>query len=325
MPAPGQPAGFYCALDDYLTYCKIERNLSPKTVSAYSVDLIHFGKSLPALVLADIRRLEHADVIKYFTTLKKKYKVRSINRIQSALKSFLGYLERHLRVSFGFLDQLVFAKQPPPFPDFLSTREVDGVISVFSQDSNISPAKKRDYARNRMILRLLYGTGMRVSELVALEKGDVTEEGFLRVTGKGEKTRVVPVLEKLLEELHNYNNMVRVIYNGHLSCPALFLNSRGGRLSRVSVWKITCTAARQAGIKRAIYPHTFRHSFATHLLRGGADIRSVQELLGHADIRTTEIYTHLDTAVLTNMIRTCHPLYLPKRGDNAYVRSLKSS
>jgi integrase/recombinase XerD len=197
-------------------------------------------------------------------------------------------------------------KKGKHLPDVLSLEEINRILDA--ADPAAETATKFVW-RDRAILETLYATGMRVSELTGLTQSNILEEQQLvRVFGKGSKERLVPIGEFALKWINEYKQRLRAsLADGKRSNDAVFLNHRGGPISRVSVWQIVTDYTRRAGIKKEIHPHTFRHSFATHLLEGGADLRSVQEMLGHADISTTQIYTHIDREHLKQQHRQFHP------------------
>ncbi len=283
------------AIADFLQHLKLERGLSDNTVSAYRQDLEAFAK---AVGTKDPSRISGAAVTAYFGGLNKVgMKPSSIARKLSSLRQFFAYL-----VDSGIVaESPVMAYSAPKIaryhPDYLSPRDIESIIKT--ADSFGQNAK-----RNRAIIEVLYGCGLRISELIDLKQEDCEfEAGFVRVTGKGEKQRLVPVGSFAKQAVLGYLENPRDGIVG----PTVFANRFGRKFSRTGVWKIVKLMVRRAGIVKRVTPHTFRHSFATHLLEGGADLRVVQEMLGHADISTTEIYTRLDRDYIIAEHRKYHP------------------
>ncbi|MGI9626582.1 MAG: tyrosine recombinase, partial [Longimicrobiales bacterium] len=225
----------------------------------------------------------------------------SIRRAQSALRAYFGFLASEGDLEGDPTDRMERPKAAKKLPEFLTQTEAARLVEAVDPDSKV-------LWRDRSILELLYATGMRVSELTNLSLRDVDlEYGTCLVLGKGGKERVVPMGTHAVRALTRYLDQVRGTLLKARSGGALFLNQRGGRLSRMAVWNLVSSASERAGIKRKISPHTLRHSCATHLLEGGADLATVQELLGHADIATTQIYTHLDREYLRETHLKFHP------------------
>ena len=280
---------------DFLQHLKLERGLSDNTVSAYRQDLEAFVKAVPA---KEPSKIAAAAVTAYFGNLNEAgMKPSSIARKLSSLRQFFAYLADSGAVS----ESPVMAYSAPKIsryhPDYLSPREIESIIKTADSFGN-------NTKRNRAIIEVLYGCGLRISELIDLKHGDFEfEADFLRVTGKGEKQRLVPV--------GSFAKQAVLVYLDNLRSGAgsstIFVNRFGRKFSRTGVWKIVKQMVRRAGIAKRVTPHTFRHSFATHLLEGGADLRVVQEMLGHADISTTEIYTRLDRDYIIAEHRKYHP------------------
>lgn len=251
-------------------------------------------------------RLEDIDkdvLIGYMLHFKEKeYSSATVARKIAAIKSFFGFLVEEGRLSSDPTENLGFPKVGKSLPKTLSMSEVNLLLEQAS--SNKSPEGMRDSA----MLELLYATGMRVSELVSLNLPDVdTRDGVVRCFGKGSKERVIPIHQRAIEKLSDYISKGHPALSAGNGEEALFLNQRGQRLTRQGLWGILKDYAKKAGIKEKISPHILRHSFATHLLGGGADLRSVQELLGHVNISTTQIYTHLTQEGLHKTYDKSHP------------------
>ncbi|MDI9550516.1 MAG: site-specific tyrosine recombinase XerD [Bacteroidota bacterium] len=282
-------------LRDYSYYLKIERALSPNTVASYLSDLRDFF----AVVPVEPAQVSSADIIDYLASRSELSK-RSQSRLLSALRSFFGWLV----LEGDRKDNPCDAVDPPKLgrylPDVLSVEEVAAIIDSV----NLSG---RTGKRDRAILEILYGCGLRVSEAVGLKISDVyLDEGFVRIVGKGNKERIVPMGEMAAEAVREYLAF-RPEPSGSEEENLLFLNRFGRSLSRVSMFNLVKKQALTAGIRKEISPHTFRHSFATHLIENGADLRVVQEMLGHSSILTTEIYTHIDASTWQKAVLDHHP------------------
>jgi integrase/recombinase XerD len=288
---------FDILIEDFLQHLKLERGLSENTVSAYEIDLREFKRAVKKKAADQVKP---GDVTAHFGKLAKVgRKPSTLARKISCVKHFYQYLKDNGRVK----DNPAFAYAAPRIsryhPDYLSPEEIDGIIKSVPDDSQFA-------ARDRAILEVLYGCGLRLSELINLKVGDIEfEAGFVRVTGKGNKQRLVPFGEPARAALQHYLDTSDMQRSTDES--VIFLNRFGKRFSRVGVWKIVKKLVQTAGITKGVTPHTFRHSFATHLLEGGADLRVVQEMLGHADISTTEIYTQVDREYIIAEHRKYHP------------------
>lgn len=288
----------------YIAFLKLERSLSANSVEAYQRDLKKFIEFLemndqnPSLDQIDSKHIE--------SFLSWLYDIgvsaRSQARILSGLKSFFKYLLMEDLLVDNPTDLIEGPKIGRKLPEVLSIEEIDTLIAGID-------LSKADGERNRAMLETLYSCGLRVSELTSLQLSNIlTDEGFLRVLGKGDKERLVPIGSSALRYISFYKEHRR---NHQKINPEaediLFLNNRGKALSRVMIFTIIKRLAEKVGINKNISPHTFRHSFATHLVDGGADLRAVQEMLGHESITTTEIYTHLDSQYLKDAIQRFHP------------------
>lgn len=292
------------ALNDFHAYLRMERGLGPRTVEAYLRDVgkLHaFAAGLSPAIAPDAMGLE--DLQGFISQqVRKGLKPSSQARLLSAIRSFYKSLMVERQITSDPTELLESPRTGRHLPDFLSVEEIDALVQAIDM---ARPMAHRD----RAMLETLYGCGLRVSELCSLRISRLHfAEGFLRVVGKGDKERIVPVSPEAVKQIGIYREQER----NHLPVQPkagdlLFLNARGGGLSRVSVFKLVKALAAKAGIRKTISPHTFRHSFATHLVEGGADLRAVQEMLGHASITTTEIYTHLDREYLRSNIMRFHP------------------
>lgn len=289
-------------ITEFVSYLKIEKGLSPNSVSAYQNDvskLVNYCEE-KGFKLAEI---DYGHLKSFVTALYDLgLSARSQARIISGIKQFFSFLILEGTIQ---KDPSEFLEQPKigrKLPEVLSIEEIDALIAANSMVSD-------EGKRNRAILEVLYSCGLRVSELIQLKFTDLFyDEGFVRVIGKGNKERLVPLSKSVEIEIATYKNKVRSklkIQEGHENF--IFLNRRGKQLTRVMIFIIVKNLAKHIDLKKEISPHTFRHSFATHLIEGGANLRAIQEMLGHESIITTEIYTHLDQSFLKDAILSFHP------------------
>ncbi|MBW2038648.1 MAG: site-specific tyrosine recombinase XerD [Deltaproteobacteria bacterium] len=289
-------------LDPFLHYLAVEKGLARNTLEAYSRDLIAYLDFLEQEGISSLSETTKLTVMAFVLSLRKRgLSLRSITRALVALRGLYRYLSQEGYLEVNPLEDMELPRVSPTLPHVLSVQEVERLLA---QPDAGTPRGIRDGA----MLELLYATGMRVSELVDLPIGGLNRDvGFVTVRGKGSRERIVPIGEVAMEKVGIYLERVRpVILKGRES-PYLFLNNRGGKLSRQGFWKILKNYALRAGITKRITPHTLRHSFATHLLERGADLRFVQAMLGHVDISTTQIYTHVNQEYLKRLHRQFHP------------------
>lgn len=294
-------------LKQYLQFIKLEKGLAENSVYSYENDLRRYLKFiLNEIKLKDIAGITLSHIEKYLEELTKLgLEVSSITRNISSIRSFHEFAVVEGLADANPAELIDLPRKARKLPDILNPEEINQILIAPDRESNAG-------IRDAAIMECLYATGMRVSELTDLETDRLFFEiGFIRVIGKGNKERLVPVGEIARKAIEHYLEAVRSVFM-HSSKPEnaknkLFLNQRGGPLSRMSVWNIVNRYAQEAGIKKNVYPHIFRHSFATHLLEGGADLRAVQEMLGHATILTTEIYTHVDRSLLHQVHKQFHP------------------
>ena len=282
-------------IKDYAYCLRMERQLSPNTVSAYTSDVTGFlsGCADPQSATAD-------DIIAYMGTLGEDVSKRSQARLLSALRSFFDFMVLEGLRQDNPCDNVDSPKLGRYLPEVLSVEEVSAIMDSVKLDS-------WNGLRDRAILEILYGCGLRVSEACSLLISHVyLDEGFIRVVGKGDKERIVPIGEVASDAFSEYL-AVRPQPSAPQYDDVAFLNRSGNPLSRVSVFKMVKQQAMLAGVRKEISPHTFRHSFATHLIENGADLRIVQEMLGHESILTTEIYTHIDTRTWQAAVLEHHP------------------
>lgn len=290
----------------YTSYLKLERSLSPNSVSSYKEDvekLSTFFSQQHASLTPERVTLE---ILREFVEWVNENGLsgRSQARILSGIKSFFKYLILENVIQDNPASLLESPRIGRKLPDTLSIEEIDSLISAID-------LSKPEGTRNKAMLETLYGCGLRVSELIGLKISNYFPEiGYVKITGKGNKERMVPIGNTAVKFIRLYTEGVRVhVQPVRGSEDIVFLNRRGKKLSRVMVFTIIKQLAEKAGVKKKISPHTFRHSFATHLINGGADLRAVQEMLGHESITTTEIYTHIDRDYLRDSIIQFHPRY----------------
>lgn len=283
-------------ISKFLTYLEIEKNASAHTLLSYHIDLKQFRKFIPGKDIQDIDRL---DIRKYLSFLKgKNLKKRTVGRKLSTFRSFFRFLLREGYLKFSPVSGISSPKMEKRLPVFL---DVDKVVKLLESPRNVNVMELRD----RAILETLYSTGMRLSELVGLNIGRIDFiGGVLRVYGKGKKERLLPVGDRALRAIRDY---LRKRKAEMLDSRALFLNRNDKRLTGRSVENIVNKYIKRTSLKEKVSPHTLRHSFATHLLDKGADLRSIQELLGHASLSTTQIYTHVTTQRLKAVYNKAHP------------------
>jgi integrase/recombinase XerD len=301
--APPPPDPLAGSFEAYLAYASAERGLSRHTLEAYARDLADFAEFARRRGIDEPSGVRRATVTLYLLALRRGgLAPPSVARRLAAIRGWTGFLLREGLVADDPAADVMPARRPRPLPKVLTVGEVERLLA---QPVGDGPVVLRD----RAILELLYAAGLRVGELVALDVGDVhLAAEYVRCVGKGSKERVVPIGTHAVRALQRYLTHARpALAARRRAVPALFLNRRGGRLSRQSVWNLLRACARSAGIRRPIGPHTLRHSFATHLLEGGADLRAVQEMLGHASVATTQIYTHLTRDRLREVYRRAHP------------------
>ena len=291
------------AITYYQNYLKIERGLSQNSISNYSFDIKKLVNWLEenSIELSPIK-IEEETIQQFIYTIAKEVNPRTQSRIISGLRGFFNYLVFEEYRKTNPLELIESPKIGMKLPDTLSLEEIDLLIATID-------LSKAQGERNRAIIETLYGCGLRVSELISLKISDLFfDEGFIKVTGKGNKQRFVPIGPQTEKYIKIYRNEIRIHQKiNAASKDTLFLNRRGNALSRAMIFHIVKELAEKAGIKKNISPHTFRHSFATHLLENGADLRAIQQMLGHESITTTEIYTHIDKSHLTQIINKFHP------------------
>lgn len=291
------------AKTDFSTYLKIERGLSDNTINSYLLDVEKLIVFLKENNSGDSPVNISKETIKEFVyQTAKQLNARSQSRLISGLKGFFNYLVFENYRDNNPIDHIEAPKIGRKIPDTLSLNDINKLIAAID-------LSHPQGTRNKAILETLYGCGLRVSELINLKISDLFfNEGFIKVTGKGDKQRFVPIMEHTQKYIDIYKNEIR----NHLNInpehsDILFLNRRGKQLTRAMIFTIIKNLAKTINLQKTISPHTFRHSFATHLLENGADLRAIQLMLGHESITTTEIYTHIDRSQLTEVINNFHP------------------
>jgi len=295
---------FQYAIEDYIHFIQVERQLSDNTLASYRRDLetyVNFLQEVEAM--SDFRKVERTIILRHLEQLRMQGKTsRTVARHISSIRSFHQFLLREKRAETDPTVHLEMPTIEQKLPNILSIEEIEALLMAPNRSK---PQGVRDVA----MLELLYGSGMRISELIALDLSDIhLTMGFVRVFGKGGKERIIPLGKSALSALNNYLNSARGQLQGkYPKTDAFFINQRGKRLTRQGCWKLMKEHALKAGIQHELTPHTLRHSFATHLVENGADLRAVQEMLGHADISTTQIYTHISKTRLSEVYKQFHP------------------
>lgn len=293
-------------IEGYRSYLKLEKSLSANTVEAYLKDIRKLAGwliSRPGVAPKMPEQVSQNDVVQFINSINEdEMSVNSQARILSGIRSFFKYLQLHDIIEVDPTALIETPRNGRHLPEVLSPQEVEDLISAVDLSSETG-------YRNRAILETLYGCGIRVSELTSLRITDVHfDDNFIKVKGKGSKERLVPLGGKAKDAIKDYMRYYRSTLNiSHKDENILFLNRRGKMLTRVMIFTIIKDLANAIDLKKTISPHTFRHSFATHLLEGGADLRAIQEMLGHESITTTEIYTHITKEYLRDTILRFHP------------------
>ncbi len=287
----------------YLHHLELERGLSRNSIAAYASDLARYREAMEEAEAVDPAQIDAARIERFLARLRTGgLSPRSISRAISAIRGFHRFLLAEGILPADPAGQLATPRLDRHLPDVLTPGEVAALLETPDTGTPLG-------LRNRALLEALYATGMRVSEAVSLRIPQIlTNLSLVRIFGKGRKERLVPIGRQALDWIGLYlvQSRARLLRPGKVT-DAVFLNARGGPMSRMAVWNIVRRAAADAGIDKPIHPHTLRHCFASHLLIGGADLRAVQEMLGHADIGTTDIYTHIDREYLKEVHRSFHP------------------
>lgn len=290
------------AIAGYLDHLIIDRGLASLTVEAYAADMREFARDLGVRNVSSVREVDREDLLVFLAALDRRHlSPRTRARKVSCIRGFFRFLLERSQIQADPCAHIDTPRVPKRLPEYLEPSEVESLLKAVDLGS---PEGRRDYT----MLELLYATGLRVSELVNLEVHRVDlEVGCVTVMGKGSKERVVPLGIPASKAVIHYMDMARPLLLGHRRSEALFVTRRGMPMTRQAFWKIIKKVARSAGIRKDISPHTLRHSFATHLVQNDADLRAVQIMLGHSDISTTEIYTHIAQQRLKHLHASCHP------------------
>lgn len=293
----------------FVNFLKHEKSLSENTIKSYKLDLTKLFDYLSSVkLIEETAKIREDDLIDFFRftnasgeNSEEKFAIRTMSRYLSTFRSFFKYLESENRIEVNPVENIDSPKIARIIPEYLSIEEVDKMLSKPDIETKLG-------LRDKALLEAMYGSGLRVSEAINLTISNVFfKDEFIRVFGKGNKERIVPIGKTGLKFIDRYINESRQSLKNSHSENFLFLNFRGKKLSRMGVYDIVRKYANEAGIEKDVHPHTLRHSFATHLLQGGADIRIIQEMLGHADIATTQIYTHTNRDYLIEIHKTFHP------------------
>jgi integrase/recombinase XerD len=290
-------------LKEYLSVLKLEKNLSDNTVSSYKNDINSFLQFIESRKIEDLSSIKQNHIADFFKSLKEiGLTSSSAARYYSSLKGFFTYLFLSRYITENPIEKISSPKLAKNLPSVLTVEETDSVLSQPDTNNKLG-------LRDKAVLELLYACGTRVSELINIKISDLFfADDVIRVFGKGSKERIIPIGSSAVKWINKYLKESRVLLMKKAKSENyLFLNNRGTKLSRMGVWKIVDRYVKEAGIEKEVHPHTFRHSFATHLLEGGADLRAVQEMLGHADISTTQIYTHIDRDYIKQVHKDFHP------------------
>lgn len=290
-------------LKQFLSYLNFEKNLSPNSIDAYTTDLTRYIAYLKKLQLTDPEEIKEKHIRRFIQLLAEiGLKSSSTARNLSSIKSFHLFLLQENLVTKNTAEIISGPKISRKLPAVLSFEEINKLLDSINIRDTLG-------LRDRAMIEVIYASGLRVSELLNLPLREIYfKESFLRIFGKGSKERLVPVSDRALDWVKKYLDTSRPYLDRFRRSEGIaFLSVRGTGMSRMGFWKILQAHLNNAGIRKEIHPHTFRHSFATHLLEGGADLRAVQEMLGHADISTTQIYTHLDRTYLKQVYQQFHP------------------
>ncbi|CAD2075329.1 Tyrosine recombinase XerD [Jeotgalicoccus aerolatus] len=288
-------------IDEYLTYLKIERGLSDASISSYKQDLKQYSQYLKDENVTGVEDITTEILVAFLQFLSENNKSsKTIRRVQSTLRNFHQFLQFERIIDTNPALRLSTPKEERELPVVLSIEEMETLLQA--------PDKTPQGIRDNAIMELLYASGLRVSELINLKLSDLNlDMGFIHVYGKGDKERIVPTTEYVAEKLNDYIKNQRLMLLKHENTDILFLTNRGKGFTRQGLWKTIKKYVLISGISKNITPHTFRHSFATHLIENGADLRAVQEMLGHSDISTTQVYTQISATKIREMYKQFHP------------------
>lgn len=290
-------------IDSFLQELRLERGLSPNTIEAYSSDLMQFYQFLSHKGINKITAIHQTHISEHLLDLSRRQKVRSKTQARklTTLRLFFRYAHQQRLIGEDPTSHIELPKTGRPLPHYLTIDEINRLLS----QPDVSTLIGR---RDKAMLELMYATGLRITELVQLKLNDVNQErGYLLTMGKGRKERLIPIGRAALKWVQDYIAGDRLQHCKKHGAPYLFVSQQGGPMTRQNFWRLIKKYAQITGIRQNLTPHMLRHSFATHLLQGGADLRSVQKMLGHADITTTQIYTHILPTHLKNLHKQFHP------------------
>jgi integrase/recombinase XerD len=290
-------------IKEYLGLIKLEKNLSDNTVASYKNDLNSLNQFIEDCGIKDPSEIDSKNINTFFGLLSDLgLSVRSAARYYSSLKGYFNYLVQSSYITKNPMDRVPPPKLEKNLPGVLDYCDIEKILASPDTGTKLG-------LRDKAILEVFYACGIRVSELINLKQSDLFfDDEIIRVFGKGSKERLVPIGSSAREWTNRYLAESRPLLENKLkSMNYIFLNIRGTKLSRMGIWKIVSVHTKASGIEKEVHPHTFRHSFATHLIEGGADLRAVQEMLGHSDISTTQIYTHIDKEYIKQVHRDFHP------------------
>ena len=291
-------------VEEYLMHLKIERGLADNSIESYQRDIKHYTQFLEKEKINDWNEIDRYVIVLFLQRLKESGKSdNSIIRMTSSLRQFHQFMRQEKFTIKDVMQSVDTPKKAETLPKVMSMKEVDKLLETPDTETEIG-------LRDRAILEVMYATGLRISELINLKMNELhLTMGFIQTIGKGNKERILPIGGMAIQCLNEYLEDSRPIFESRSAeeSPYVFLNSRGKGLSRQGVWKNIKKTVQLAGIKQNVTPHMIRHSFATHLLENGADLRIVQELLGHSDISTTQIYTHITKARMKDIYKEYHP------------------
>lgn len=292
----------YDYLEQFVAFASLERNLSNNTISAYTHDLRCFLEYLSEKGVTDPGEITRKNILNFLEHSRDQgLEPTSLARRLVSVKMFFRYLLHERFLQTDITDVMEGPRMYQVLPEFLQQHEIEKLLKAYS-------GKDKLEMRNRAIMETFYASGMRVSEIANLQRNRLDlERGLVRVLGKGDKERIVPLGRPAVRQLTAYMEKARNKLDSQGDNPYVFLSFHGNPLTRKRVWDIVKEAARRSGIRKNVYPHILRHSFASHLLDGGADLRIIQEMLGHADITTTQVYTHIDQNRLSEVHRQFHP------------------
>jgi len=298
------PRDLVVAIDAYADYLRVERGLAAATIRAYDTDLRLFGRDAPGVERWADSPEPARGYLGAMTRPPRVLRPTSLRRKAASIRAFYRFCYAEELIDADIAALIDLPRQMQRLPDTLDASEVETLLEATTGEDVIS-------LRDRALLELLYASGLRISEALQLDRQDLAASGFVRVIGKGDKERLVPVGDLALEAVAVYlaerDRLAEPVDDAARGRQPLFLSRRGRRLDRMAAWRIMRAAALRAGLSERVTPHTLRHSFATHLLEGGADLRVVQELLGHASITTTQLYTHITGERIRQVYARAHP------------------